>query len=158
MTSRTITRAMFLASLTGAALIAAAPQALAARNQNAETYVQQSATAALAALGARTPAAQRTQTFHQLMSQFADIPRVANFVLGPNAVLPTSGAAKTSSALSVYDFIKRSSVAYVTQAGYGEAAVQARRLATYEGFDGHANAVSETRDRLMRVNAPKSAS
>ncbi len=82
MTSRTITRAMFLASLTGAALIAAAPQALAARNQNAEAYVQQSATAALAALGARTPAAQRTQTFHQLMSQFADIPRVANFVLG----------------------------------------------------------------------------
>ncbi len=78
---------------------------------------------------------------------------LANFVLGPNAVLPTSGAAKTSSALSVYDFIKRSSVAYVTQAGYGEAALQARRLATYEGFDGHANAVSETRDRLMRVNA-----
>src|SRR5690606_33816619 len=43
---------------------------------------------------------------------------LANFVLGPNAVLPTSGAAKTSSALGVYDFLKRSSVAYVTKAGY----------------------------------------
>lgn len=73
---------------------------------------------------------------------------LANFVLGPNAVLPTSGAARTTSALSVYDFIKRSSVAYVTQAGYAEAATHAGRLARYEGFDGHANAVSETRDRL----------
>lgn len=74
---------------------------------------------------------------------------LANFVLGPNAVLPTSGAAKTSSALSVYDFLKRSSVAYVTRAGYAEAALHAGRLATYEGFDGHANAVSATRDRLF---------
>jgi histidinol dehydrogenase len=74
---------------------------------------------------------------------------LANFVLGPNAVLPTSGAARTSSALGVYDFVKRSSVAYVTTAGYPEAARHAGRLATYEGFAGHANAVSETRDRLM---------
>ena len=74
---------------------------------------------------------------------------LANFVLGPNAVLPTSGAARTSSALSVYDFIKRSSIAYVTSAGYAEAALHAGRLATYEGFDGHANAVSATRDRLF---------
>jgi histidinol dehydrogenase len=74
---------------------------------------------------------------------------LANFVLGPNAVLPTSGAARTSSALSVYDFVKRSSLAYVTTLGYPDAARHAGRLATYEGFDGHANAVSATRDRLM---------
>jgi histidinol dehydrogenase len=64
-------------------------------------------------------------------------------------VLPTSGAARTSSALSVYDFVKRSSLAYVTTLGYPDAARHAGRLATYEGFDGHANAVSATRDRLM---------
>lgn len=77
---------------------------------------------------------------------------LANFVLGPNAVLPTSGAARTSSALGVYDFIKRSSVAFVTSAGYTEAALHAGRLATYEGFDGHANAVSATRERLFETN------
>lgn len=72
---------------------------------------------------------------------------LANFVLGPNAVLPTSGAAKTSSALSVFDFMKRISVAYVTEDGYPDVAKHARRLATYEGFDAHANAVSELRDK-----------
>lgn len=83
MTSRSITRAMFLASLTGAAVLAAAPPAFAARNPNAETYVQQSAAAALAALGNRQVSqSSRQQTFHQLMAQFADMPRVANYVLG----------------------------------------------------------------------------
>ncbi|MEE2980474.1 MAG: histidinol dehydrogenase [Pseudomonadota bacterium] len=74
---------------------------------------------------------------------------LGNFVLGPNAVLPTSGAAMTHSALSVFDFMKRSSVAYVTAAGYPEMARHARVLATYEGFDGHANAVSPLRDEAL---------
>jgi histidinol dehydrogenase len=78
---------------------------------------------------------------------------LANFVLGPNAVLPTSGAARTSSALGVYDFVKRSSLAYVTTSGYSGAARHAGRLATYEGFDGHANAVSATRDGLLADRA-----
>lgn len=83
MTSRSITRATFLASLTGAALIAAAPEALAARNSNAETYVQTSAQGALGALSNRQGSAtQRQQTFYNLMAQFADMPRIANFVLG----------------------------------------------------------------------------
>ena len=75
---------------------------------------------------------------------------LANFVIGPNNVLPTNGAARTMSPLSVHDFGKRSTVAHVTSVGYAELAQHARILATYEGFDGHANAVSETRDRLMR--------
>ena len=74
---------------------------------------------------------------------------LGNFVLGPNAVLPTSGAAMTHSALSVFDFMKRTSVAYVTKAGYPEMARHARVLATYEGFDGHANAVSPLRDEAL---------
>jgi len=67
---------------------------------------------------------------------------LGNFVLGPNAVLPTSGAARTVSPLSVFDFMKRSSVGYVTAPAYPGLARHARVLATYEGFDGHANAVS----------------
>jgi histidinol dehydrogenase len=72
---------------------------------------------------------------------------LGNFVLGPNAVLPTGGAARTGSPLSVFDFMKRTSVGYVTAAGYPTLARHARVLATYEGFDGHANAVSPLRDR-----------
>ncbi len=74
---------------------------------------------------------------------------LGNFVLGPNAVLPTSGAAKTASPLSVFDFMKSSSVAYVTASGYGALAKQARVLAEYEGFDGHVNAVSRLRDEIL---------
>jgi histidinol dehydrogenase len=72
---------------------------------------------------------------------------IGNFVLGPNAVLPTSRSARTASALTVHDFIKRSSFGYVTAAGYAELAHHAEILARYEGFDGHANAVSENRFR-----------
>jgi histidinol dehydrogenase len=75
---------------------------------------------------------------------------LGNFVLGPNAVLPTSRAAMTHSPLSVFDFMKRISVGYVTSVGYPMLAKHARVLATYEGFDAHANAVSEIRDRLLK--------
>ena len=74
---------------------------------------------------------------------------LGNFVLGPNAVLPTGGAAKTASPLSVFDFMKRTSVGYVTQAAYGELATHAHALARYESFDGHARAVGEPRRRVL---------
>ncbi len=77
---------------------------------------------------------------------------LGNFVIGVNHVLPTGGWAKTASPLTVYDFMKRTSVAYVTAKGYPELAKHAEVIATYEGFDGHANAVSETRSRLLRTN------
>jgi histidinol dehydrogenase len=70
-------------------------------------------------------------------------------VLGPNAVLPTSRWARTYGPLSVTDFLKRSSIGYVTSAGYPELALHARRLARYEGFSSHENAISEIRDRLL---------
>lgn len=65
---------------------------------------------------------------------------IANFVLGPNAVLPTGSAARVASPLSVFDYMKRSSVGHVTAAGYAALATRARTLAHYEGFDGHARA------------------
>lgn len=75
---------------------------------------------------------------------------LANFVLGPNAVLPTSRWARSYGPLSVTDFLKRSSIGYVTSAAYPELARHARALADYEGFSSHANAVSEVRDRYMK--------
>jgi len=74
---------------------------------------------------------------------------LGNFVLGPNAVLPTSGWAKTFSPLSTLDYMKRTGIGYVTGAGYPELARNARILATYEGFEAHANAVSPIRDELL---------
>jgi len=74
---------------------------------------------------------------------------LGNFVLGPNAVLPTGGAARTASPLSVFDFMKRSSFGYVTEAAYAGLASHAHALARYEGFDGHARAVGAARRRIL---------
>ena len=75
---------------------------------------------------------------------------LANFVLGPNAVLPTSRWARTYGPLSVTDFVKRSSIGYVTSVAYPELARNARLLADYEGFSSHANAVSAIRDGYLK--------
>ena len=74
---------------------------------------------------------------------------LANFVLGPNAVLPTSRWARSFGPLSVTDFMKRSSIGYVTSGAYPELAGHARRLARYEGFSSHENAVSEIRGEYL---------
>lgn len=74
---------------------------------------------------------------------------LGNFVLGPNHVLPTSGWARTGSGLSVHDFMKRITVGYVTKKGYDTLAPHAHTFAKYEGFDGHANAVSNLRDLIL---------
>ena len=75
---------------------------------------------------------------------------IGNFALGPNAVLPTSKGANTYGPLSVADFMRRSSVGYVTAKGYPLMAASARVLAEYEGFSSHAIAVSERRDRYLK--------
>ena len=74
---------------------------------------------------------------------------IGNFSLGPNAVLPTSQGAQTYGPLSVHDFMKRSSVGYVTPPAYPELAKRARVLARYEGFSSHENAVSPIRERYL---------
>lgn len=70
---------------------------------------------------------------------------LCNYVLGPNAVLPTNRAARTHSPLSVHDFMKRMSFARVSPEAYPEAARHAERFARYENFSGHARAVSSAR-------------
>ncbi len=73
---------------------------------------------------------------------------IANFCLGPDCVLPTGGWARTFSALGVQDFMKRTSLGHVTRAGFDEPAQHARVLATYEGFEAHAQALSATRTKF----------
>lgn len=66
---------------------------------------------------------------------------MANYAVGCNNVIPTGGWAKTRSPLSVRDFLKSSSVVYVSERGIGELSVPVTTLADYEGFDAHALAI-----------------
>ena len=72
----------------------------------------------------------------------------ANYAAGPNAVLPTGGAARTYSAVSVRDFMKHSSVIHVTPAGYRELKQHVIALAEYEGFFSHAEAFKRRDETL----------
>jgi histidinol dehydrogenase len=74
---------------------------------------------------------------------------IGNFGLGPNAVLPTSRWARTFGPLSVMDFVKRSSIGYVTASAYPEFARHAQTLARYEGFSSHEIAVSDVRKKYL---------
>jgi histidinol dehydrogenase len=65
-----------------------------------------------------------------------------NYCVGTNAILPTGGFAHTFSCTSVYDFLKRTGIAYLTQEGYNSVSETTRRLAEFEGFPAHANAVT----------------
>jgi histidinol dehydrogenase len=70
---------------------------------------------------------------------------MGNYAVGTNAILPTGGFAHTFSCTSVYDFLKRTGLAYVTEEGYPALGETVRRLAEFEGFPAHANAVTERR-------------
>jgi len=68
---------------------------------------------------------------------------LCNFLLGPNAILPTGGFAKTYSSVSVMDFLKRSSVGYASKEGFEMVRNNAYIMAKTEGFDTHGLAVKE---------------
>jgi histidinol dehydrogenase len=66
---------------------------------------------------------------------------LANYSLGPNAILPTSGFARTQSALSVHDFTRRMSFCSVSEDAFYNIAPKTLTLAEYEGFAAHAAAL-----------------
>jgi len=63
---------------------------------------------------------------------------VGDYLAGPNHVLPTSGAARFSSALGVYDFVKRTSVLRYSPDELKRTAHIIATLAQAEGLDAHA--------------------
>ena len=65
---------------------------------------------------------------------------LGDYCAGPNHVLPTSGTARFSSPLGVYDFQKRSSLIEVSEAGAQKLGPIAAELAYGEGLQGHAQA------------------
>jgi len=80
---------------------------------------------------------------------------IANYMMGPNCVLPTSAGAYTYSPLGVQDFLKSSSVGHLTKQGYKELAPKVHEFARYEGFDAHANSVSSFRDDAFNGKLPE---
>ena len=77
---------------------------------------------------------------------------LANYAIGANAVLPTGGKARSFSPLSVRDFLKYSSVAYLTAQGHQSLRDAAITLADYEGFPAHAMALRERRTDETRTD------
>ena len=65
---------------------------------------------------------------------------LGDYCAGPNHVLPTARTARFSSPLGVYDFIKRSSMIEVSEAGAQTLGAVASTLAHGEGLQAHARA------------------
>ena len=66
---------------------------------------------------------------------------IGDYLAGPNHVLPTSGTAKFSSGLSVFDFLKRQSVIKISKRGIEKLGSSVVTLSRYENLYGHANSV-----------------
>ena len=66
---------------------------------------------------------------------------MGDYLAGTNHVLPTSGSARFSSGLSVYDFVKRRSIIKISKSGIERLGTSVINLAKYENLDGHANSV-----------------
>tara|TARA_Y100000389_G_scaffold163900_1_gene167366 strand:+ start:2889 stop:4187 length:1299 start_codon:yes stop_codon:yes gene_type:complete len=74
---------------------------------------------------------------------------MGDYIAGPNHVLPTSGAAKFSSGLSVNDFLKRHSLIKISKTGIERLGPSAINLAKHENLEGHAYSIKL---RLKRKN------
>jgi histidinol dehydrogenase len=82
-----------------------------------------------------------------LLGPLTPIP-TANYCLGLNAILPTGGFAKSFSSVSVYDFLKRSGVGYLSKEGYERLQGITATLADYEDFPAHAMAIRKRNEIL----------
>jgi histidinol dehydrogenase len=65
-------------------------------------------------------------------------PAVADYVAGPNHVLPTGGAARFFSALSLDDYVKKSNIISYTKEELLKVKEYVARMAQMEGLDAHA--------------------
>jgi histidinol dehydrogenase len=67
---------------------------------------------------------------------------IGDYIAGPNHVLPTARSARFASGLSVFDFLKRTTLIGCDAAGLAALAPAAIRLAEAEGLDAHALSLS----------------
>jgi histidinol dehydrogenase len=76
---------------------------------------------------------------------------IGDYVGGPNHVLPTDRSARFASGLSVYDFLKRTTLLACTAESLAALGPAAAALARAEGLAGHARAVT----MRLRTAAPE---
>jgi histidinol dehydrogenase len=74
---------------------------------------------------------------------------LGDYLAGPNHVLPTSGTARFSSPLGVYDFIKRTSLISYSRSALEKCSETVTLLAEMENLGAHANSVK------LRMQAPE---
>jgi histidinol dehydrogenase len=67
---------------------------------------------------------------------------LGDYIAGPSHVMPTNGTARFSSALSVYDFIKRISLVYLNKETASSLSKYAEKIAEFEKLEGHAKAAN----------------
>ena len=77
---------------------------------------------------------------------------MGDYLAGPNHVLPTSGTARFSSPLGVYDFIKRTSLISYTREALQNCGKIVQLLAEMEDLGGHENSVK------LRLDGPEKKS
>jgi histidinol dehydrogenase len=75
---------------------------------------------------------------------------VGDYVAGPNHVLPTSGTARHSSPLGVYDFIARQAVVELQEQDLTRIGPAAARLARLEGLGAHARSIERRLEKLRK--------
>ncbi|MFM7840566.1 MAG: histidinol dehydrogenase, partial [Nitrospira sp.] len=68
-------------------------------------------------------------------------PAVADYIAGPNHVLPTGGTARFFSPLSLDDYAKKSNIIAYSKDELMRVKDHLRRIANMEGFDAHANSL-----------------
>jgi histidinol dehydrogenase len=79
---------------------------------------------------------------------------LGDYCAGPNHVLPTSRTARFSSPLGVYDFMKRSSLIEVSEAGAQTLGALAAELAYGEGLQAHARSAELRMTSANRTGDP----
>ncbi len=75
---------------------------------------------------------------------------VGDYLAGPNHVLPTGRTARFSSALGVYDFVKRTSVLSYSREAFCKVADNVNLLAECEGLAGHARSALIRKEGLTQ--------
>ena len=100
-----------------------APEHLELMVDNAKTHLKNVKNAGAVFLGVNTPEA------------------IGDYIAGPSHVLPTSKSARYSSGLSVFDFLKRTSIVECSFDNLNKIGFAAKDIAVNEGLDGHARSI-----------------
>ncbi len=78
---------------------------------------------------------------------------LGDYSAGPNHTLPTSGTARFSSPLGVYDFYKRSSILGFTREGFLRLSTVVEAIADIEGLEAHGNTIRVRKEELLNKNS-----